>query len=156
MGTSSKYEDKLTADSGGQRFLSIVGVSRTLGVHILSLPQNHIELKTKKEATMDPSDITNIEIDAETIVSEAVETAKKAFEALNMLLVHSWTQQLVERVSSSAAWQFKVNQEELAALLIDKFRSEIHTVNNPNQTPWSDCLECWSRSVVANLSLIHI
>lgn len=101
---------------------------------------------------MDPSDITHIEIDVEARVSEAVETAKKAFDALNLLLVHSWTQQLVERVSSSAAWHFKVNQEELAALLVDKFRSEIHTVNNPNQTSWSDCLECWSRTVVANFS----
>lgn len=84
-------------------------------------------------------DISNIEIvqadisDAapETIIIEAIETSKSAFDAANRLLLHSWVQAVLKRVSTALANQFGTSQDHIKDWLEDKLRDEVHTVSNP-------------------------
>lgn len=67
----------------------------------------------------------------EMIIIEAKETSKSAFDAANRLLLHTWTQAVLKRVSTALANQFGTDQESIKDWLEDKLRDEVHTVINP-------------------------
>lgn len=96
-------------------------------------------------------DITNVEPNVDitdtapqAIINEAIAKAKAAFEALNALLLNSWTEEMVDRISNALARQFNLDQEDLAEVLLEKLRFEIHTVARPEALP------AWSFRVVEN------
>lgn len=98
---------------------------------------------------MEPSDICIIDA-PEPIINEAIEMARNAVAAIDSLILNPWTRQMIDRKATAAAWQLNLDKQELAEFLIEKIRSEIHTVTNPNNRPLSSCLEAWSTRVVDN------
>ena len=98
---------------------------------------------------MEPSDICSINA-PEPVITEAIDATRKAVAALDSLLLNPWTKQMIDRKATAAAWQLNLDKQELAEFLIEKIRSEIHTISNPNNRPVSSSLEAWSTKVVEN------
>lgn len=67
----------------------------------------------------------------ETLIIEAIEASKSAFDAANGLLLNAWTQAVIKRVTTALANQFQTSPEHIKDCLEDKLRDEIHTVSNP-------------------------
>jgi hypothetical protein len=111
-------------------------------------------LRRKRRSSWNNRATFQLSINApETVIADAIEKANAAFEALNLLLLHPWTQEMIDRVSTATASQFNLNQEDLAEFLADKLRSDIHTVTNPNHKSMCDCIEAWSRTVLEHRSI---
>ena len=95
-----------------------------------------------------PSEISEAEI----LIGDAIEKRSAGIEAVNALLVHPTIQDLIGRISASAALQFNLNPQDISDRLTDKLRTKIHTLKNPNQKPLLECLAAWLHKIAEHCS----
>jgi RNA polymerase sigma factor (sigma-70 family) len=94
----------------------------------------------------DDSDIT-----LERIIPEAIKGNLKALD--DDPLASRWLTQLLDRITVSTSWQYKVDADDVRDVISEKLVFEICTVVNPHNIPWRDCLESWCWTVARHYCL---
>lgn len=89
------------------------------------------------------SDIPAIYISPDTAITDAIETQREAINAFNQLVLHPATKDMIDSLATSYAWQFSLDREDLKDFIIEKLRTDLHTVTNPNHRTPSECLHGW-------------